>query len=180
VAKAAAPAARVRHRRSAKDPDLPECTSNELDAIVQMLSGSSGPIRLDASRRDGRGVFATAAMGKGDFVCEYRGVVITEDEVLTREEAYERRQWGSFILLFQDEGRWHAVDATAERPEYGLARYINHSAKRANLRLWCVVIGGVPRIALLSKHEIKEGDELLFDYGDREKSVLEQNPWLEQ
>ncbi|KAA0150702.1 hypothetical protein FNF27_03113 [Cafeteria roenbergensis] len=119
-------------------------------------------------------------MSKGQFACEYRGVVLTDDETLTREQAYERRQWGSFILLFQDEGHWHAVDATAERPEYGLARYINHSARRANLRLWCVVVGGVPRISMLAKHDIREGDELLFDYGDREKSVLKHNPWLQQ
>jgi histone-lysine N-methyltransferase SETD8 len=168
-----------RAKRKARDRFLPECTEHETAAVEMMLRCRSGPIRLGSSACDGRGVFAAGAFHKGDFVCEYKGVLLTGDEMVTREAAYGRRHWGSFIMTFQDDRHWHAIDATAERPEYGLARYINHSARRGNLRLCCIVIGGIPRVAMLAKREIRDGEELLFDYGDREQSVLKNNPWLQ-
>jgi hypothetical protein len=167
-----------RSKRRGKDRFLPELTEHEETALHRMLAGETGPIKLGTSHVHGRGVFATADMHKGDFVCEYRGVVITGEEAETRDEAYERRLWGSYILVFKDDGEMHAIDAVAERPEYGLARYINHSSKKPNLRLLCAVVGGVPRVAMLAKEEIFEGQELKFDYGDREKATLEHNPWL--
>lgn len=174
------PARQPRARRKVRDKFLPEGTEHETAAMEMMLQGRSGPIRLGTSARDGRGVFAAGVFHKGDFVCEYRGVLLTGAETMTREEAYERRCWGSFIMTFQEDRHQHAIDATAERPEYGLARYINHSAKRANLRLCCIAIGGIPRVAMMAKTEIRQGQELLFDYGDREQSVLKHNPWLQQ
>lgn len=147
-------------------------------AVRAMLNSEMAPVRLASSERDGRGVFASGNIERGSFVCEYVGVVLDQDEMNRREDAYEWRSWGSYMLAFMHDGSWHAIDATAERPEYGLARYINHSRTRPNIRLVAVDVGGVPRVAMIAKANIEAGDELLFDYGDRGKGVLANNQWL--
>ena len=41
-----------------------------------------------------------------------------------------------------------------------------------------VVVDRVPVIVFIALVEIKVGQEILYDYGERRKAVLEQNPWL--
>ena len=36
----------------------------------------------------------------------------------------------------------------------------------------------VPRMILVAKQAISTGEELVFDYGDRDKEAIESNPWL--
>lgn len=68
-----------------------------------------------------------------------------------------------------------SVDATAESGKLG--RLINHS-RNGNLLTKTVLVDGLPRLALLAKTDIRAGQELLYDYGDRSKEALEHHPWL--
>lgn len=69
----------------------------------------------------------------------------------------------------------YSIDATAETGRLG--RLINHS-RNGNLVTRTILVNGQPRLALLAKVDIKKGEELLYDYGDRSKESLENHPWL--
>lgn len=68
-----------------------------------------------------------------------------------------------------------SVDATAETGKLG--RLVNHS-RNGNLVTRTILVDQKPRLALIAKVDIKKGDELLYDYGDRSKESLEHHPWL--
>ena len=61
-----------------------------------------------------------------------------------------------------------------------ISRYINHSRKHPNLvpRLKTGGPGNIPRIIFKAKVNVEPGVELLFDYGDTRRDVVDANPWL--
>ncbi len=69
-----------------------------------------------------------------------------------------------------------SVDATAESGY--LDRLVNHSIKRPNLMTKIVEIGGTPHLVLVALKDIPVGEELLYDYGDRDAATVALNPWL--
>ncbi len=76
-----------------------------------------------------------------------------------------------------------SIDATADVPNWsGFGRLINHSRSRPNLKPVVIVDTlNVPHIVLYSgKKDIEAGSELLFDYGDRDKTSLQYFPWLKE
>lgn len=48
---------------------------------------------------------------------------------------------------------------------------MNHS-KFGNLRPKVIEVSGLPRVILIAKTDIKKGEELTYDYGDRSKMSL--------
>ncbi|KAI8502852.1 histone-lysine N-methyltransferase [Branchiostoma belcheri] len=68
------------------------------------------------------------------------------------------------------EGKGRGVVATRPfgRAESGrLGRLINHSAKHKNLMTRSISAGGLPRLILVAARDIQPGEELQYDYGDR-------------
>jgi histone-lysine N-methyltransferase SETD8 len=55
---------------------------------------------------------------------------------------------------------------------------VNHSKRVPNVLLKVFIIDGVPRLCLMALRNIDIGEELLYDYGERRKEVLDSNPWL--
>lgn len=68
-----------------------------------------------------------------------------------------------------------SIDATAETGKLG--RLVNHS-RNGNLMTKIVNYKNKPHLILLAKDDIKEGEELTYDYGDRRKEALIHHPWL--
>jgi len=68
-----------------------------------------------------------------------------------------------------------SVDATAESGRLG--RLVNHS-RWGNLHPRTVEVKGRPRLVLVAKQHIPQGEELLYDYGDRSRDALKNHPWL--
>jgi len=128
----------------------------------------------------GRCVFAAGFLPRGAFVAEYAGQLITGTEAAAREAAYRAGAYGSYMFFFEHGGRQHCVDATAERREYGVGRLISHSRRGPNLVPRKVVVDGVPRLALMARRDITYGEELAYDYGERDKAVLEAFSWLQR
>lgn len=69
----------------------------------------------------------------------------------------------------------NSVDATKESDRLG--RLINHS-KNGNCQTKLHDINGIPHLILVASRDIQEGEELLYDYGDRSKASIEAHPWL--
>lgn len=68
-----------------------------------------------------------------------------------------------------------SVDATKETDRLG--RLINHS-KNGNCQTKLHDINGIPHLILVASRDIEEGEELLYDYGDRSKASIAAHPWL--
>lgn len=54
---------------------------------------------------------------------------------------------------------------------------MNHS-RNGNLATRTILLDNVPRLVLIAKEDIKMGQEVLYDYGDRSKESLKHHPWL--
>lgn len=69
----------------------------------------------------------------------------------------------------------YSVDATVDTGRLG--RLVNHS-RNGNLVTRTITVDNKPRLILLAKEDIKKGEELSYDYGDRSKESLLHHPWL--
>ena len=61
-----------------------------------------------------------------------------------------------------------------------LGRLINHSRKNSNCQPKVFVVRDQPRLILVALREIEIGEELLYDYGERRKDIIEAFPWLSE
>lgn len=94
----------------------------------------------------GLGLFAARPFKKGDRIVEYRGRVISKDEEYTSRSKY----------LFEVHSR-KTIDGASRR---NVARYINHSCKPN-----CEPEIEKGRVFIDAVKNIKEGEELAYDYG---------------
>ena len=81
-------------------------------------------------------------------------------------------------MLWLD-GKGKCVDATAPSRHFG--RLINHSCKKKkanNLIPKTITIQGIPHVYFVATKTIDAGTELHWDYGETDKRVIAENPWL--
>ncbi|XP_033106938.1 N-lysine methyltransferase KMT5A-like [Anneissia japonica] len=124
----------------------------------------------------GRGVLATKAFSKGSFIVEYAGDLIDMKQAKIKEAEYLKDpSIGCYMYYFLYKNKHYCVDATAESGRLG--RLINHS-KHGNCCTKLTSIDDRPYLILCASKDIKIGEELLYDYGDRDKQSLEAHPWL--
>uniref|UniRef100_A0A8B9RHR6 [histone H4]-lysine(20) N-methyltransferase n=2 Tax=Astyanax mexicanus TaxID=7994 RepID=A0A8B9RHR6_ASTMX len=124
----------------------------------------------------GRGVFATENFQKGQYVVEYHGDLLLKTDAKKREAVYAQDPTtGCYMYYFQYLSKTYCVDATKETDRMG--RLINHS-KNGNCQTKLHDINGIPHLILVASRDIEEGEELLYDYGDRSKASIAAHPWL--
>ena len=116
--------------------------------------------KLDIRRtgRKGHGLFTKQALKKGQFIIEYIGEVLHEDEYRSRKARYdeEGRRHYYFMTLSSSE----TIDA-AERGNAG--RFLNHSCDpNCETQKW--MVNGELCIGIYALTDIDAGDELTFDY----------------
>lgn len=84
----------------------------------------------------GKGIFAKAPIGIGEYVCEYAGDLLQRDEAKARERAYdeEAREAGRtevmcYMYFFKyNNAEWWYVEARAQkRRESGMVHGASHS-----------------------------------------------------
>lgn len=69
-----------------------------------------------------------------------------------------------------------SIDATTETKRKG--KYANHSKIHPNAITKSIVLEGEPRLYFVATMNIKDGEEILYDYQDRDTSTIRANPWL--
>ncbi|CAG9104333.1 unnamed protein product [Plutella xylostella] len=123
----------------------------------------------------GRGIIATRAFCRGQFVVEYAGELVGLSEARDRELKYAQDpEAGCYMYYFRHGDQQYCIDATAESGRLG--RLVNHS-RNGNLATKALWVDG-PRLVLLAAHDIAAGEELTYDYGDRSRESLRHHPWL--
>ena len=71
-----------------------------------------------------------------------------------------------------------SVDATKETDRLG--RLLNHSKTQSNVSTRVFPVKDTPRLILVANRDVKIGEELLYDYGERSKVAIESYPWLQK
>lgn len=158
-----------------------KCRSNILKEKKQFVeecirTGNEEGLKVENVIGKGRGVIATKLFHRGDFVVEYSGELITTQEAKMRERVYATDEnKGCYMYYFTFRNKQYCVDATAESAKLG--RLVNHS-RQGNLCTKTFVVDNVPHLVLIARRDIKLGEELLYDYGDRSRVSLTLHPWL--
>ncbi|XP_063794204.1 histone-lysine N-methyltransferase EHMT2 isoform X2 [Pseudophryne corroboree] len=135
------------------------CWQTCKNRVVQ--SGIKVRLQLYRTAKMGWGVRALQAISQGTFICEYVGELISDAEADVRED-------DSYLFdLDNKDGEVYCIDARY----YGnVSRFINHLCE-PNLIPVRVFMSHqdlrFPRIAFFSGRDIRAGEELGFDYGDR-------------
>ncbi len=127
----------------------------------------------------GRGVFSTRCFQRGEFVCEYAGEIISYKVAKKREELYAADpSIGCYMYFFEYKSKQYCIDATAETNRLG--RLFNHSKTGGNCHTKLFEMNAKPYLILIASRDIKCGEELTYDYGERNRVAIESHPWLAQ
>ncbi|XP_055019308.1 histone-lysine N-methyltransferase ASH1L-like [Boleophthalmus pectinirostris] len=113
------------------------------------------------SPQKGRGVFTLAPFQQGEFVVEYRGVVIDAAEAEHRRRIYHKDC--AFMFDFKWKRKWWCIDATLE--DNTLGRLVNDDHKTPNCRMKLIEADGKPHLCLFALRDIGQGEEITYDYG---------------
>lgn len=116
--------------------------------------------KLDVLRAGakGFGLFAAQDMKAGQFVIEYLGEVLEEEEYHRRKEYFI--ETGQRHYYFMNIGNGEVIDASRRG---NLGRFINHSCEpNCETQKW--VVHGELAIGLFTLEDIPAGTELTFDY----------------
>ena len=122
-------------------------------------------------------VFETKSKGFGlctqelipafNFVCEYAGEVLTEEEASKRIQHKTLQEMNYMFVLkeFCSSG----VMRTIVDPEMSgnIGRFINHSCEPNLIMVPVRVSRSVPRLALFACRDTRPGEELCYDYSGR-------------
>ncbi|KAF5867879.1 putative set domain-containing protein [Botrytis fragariae] len=111
----------------------------------------------------GFGLFTAEPVKKGDFLSEYTGELISDNETERRGVEYNAK-FMSFLFNLNKE--W-TIDAMRMGNK---TRFINHAESEAdgmNCAARILLVNGEHRIAFRATRDILIGEELLFDYGPK-------------
>ncbi|XP_067416356.1 histone-lysine N-methyltransferase EHMT2 isoform X2 [Emydura macquarii macquarii] len=135
------------------------CWRSCKNRVVQ--SGIKVRLQLYRTAKMGWGVRALQTIPQGTFICEYVGELISDAEADVRED-------DSYLFdLDNKDGEVYCIDARY----YGnVSRFINHLCEPNIIPVRVFMVHQdlrFPRIAFFSSRDIRAGEELGFDYGDR-------------
>lgn len=146
-----------------------ECSDSCQNRLIQ--HGLCVPLEIFVIKGKGLGVRATKVVKRGEFVCEYAGEVISQDEAMRRTEFQHGHFEMNYIISVVE--HFSGADkkvATFVDPKFrgNIGRFLNHSCE-PNLKMFPVRVNStVPHLALFASRMISPGEELSFHYGNAE------------
>lgn len=132
------------------------CPAGPLCGNKRITKKEWKPLSVFDAGLKGRGLMVQQSCQPGDFIVEYVGVAVKKQYL---DGLFSRYKHERMLYIMALDGNVY-IDA---RHRGGIARYINHSCEPN-----CVVhrwkVKGISRAGVFALKEIKEGEELSFDY----------------
>ncbi|KAI4457924.1 histone-lysine n-methyltransferase suv39h [Holotrichia oblita] len=115
----------------------------------------------------GAGLFTTAIIKKGNFVCEYAGEIISSQEANKRFKTQEKQKLMNYIFFVNETFGTNIIKTFVDPSIFGnIGRYINHSCD-PNCEVIPVRVDNViPKLCIFATKDINVDEEITFDYGD--------------
>ncbi|XP_016306167.1 uncharacterized protein LOC107661199 isoform X2 [Sinocyclocheilus anshuiensis] len=156
------------------ESDMSPLISSLKDAMHHVVSKTDKTFKLEVKYINavkGRGLFAKGSICKGDFVVEYRGDIISDAELQRRRKRYHASS-AAFMFEFKWRGKSWCIDASREDGSFG--RIVNDDHRHPNSKMKKIDVNGKPHLCLFALNDIKEAEEITYDYGE------DDYPWRTQ
>jgi hypothetical protein len=115
-------------------------------------------VNVKPSKIHGWGTFTQENIEKNEFVMEYKGELISQEEADRRGIIYDKLNLSYLFNINNDV----VVDATRKGNK---AKYLNHNEKDPNCGTRIVFVNGDHKVGIFALRNIEKGEELTFDYG---------------
>ncbi|KAF4320667.1 hypothetical protein BBO99_00003678 [Phytophthora kernoviae] len=125
---------------------------------VNIMRGCMRKISVSASETHGWGAYSLENVKKGEFIYEYTGSLLSQDEAERRGNVYDKATISFLFDLTEDS----VVDATRKGNK---SKFANHDSVDPKCFARIMLVNGDHRIGIYAKKDIVAGDELFFDYG---------------
>ncbi|KAG7375706.1 Histone-lysine N-methyltransferase ezh1 [Phytophthora pseudosyringae] len=125
---------------------------------VNVIRSNHKRLGMSFSLIHGYGMFAREAISATDFVYEYAGAMLSQDEAERRGLIYDKRETSYLFDLNEDA----VLDALRCGNK---SKFINHEGDTPNCTGKVVSVSGVHHITVWALRDIAVGEELVFDYG---------------
>jgi hypothetical protein len=138
--------------------------------LLSRRKASTSSERFKCGGKKGWGLRLKHPVKKGDFVIEYYGRIVTDDEIA--KNAGKNQYWLSII----EEGSRKEViiDGNIHSNK---AKYINQSCY-PNCKAWVWSVHGKDRVAIVALRSIPAKTEITFDYGWKKTKGVRRTPCL--
>ncbi|XP_016309115.1 uncharacterized protein LOC107663407 isoform X2 [Sinocyclocheilus anshuiensis] len=156
------------------ESDMSSGVSSLKDVMHHIVSKTDKTFKLEVKYINavkGHGLFAKGSICKGEFVVEYRGNIINDAELQSRRKRYHTSS-AAFMFEFKWRGKTWSIDASREDGSFG--RIVNDDHKHPNCEMKKIDVNGKIHLCLFALNDIKEGEEITYDYGG------EDYPWRTQ
>lgn len=115
----------------------------------------------------GAGLFTSAGIRNGNFICEYAGEIISDREASERFRSQEKKNIMNYIFSVRETFGTNVIKTYIDPSVFGnIGRYINHSCDPNSEIIPVRVNSIIPKLGVFAKKDIKMDEEITFDYGD--------------
>ena len=114
------------------------------------------------------GVKASCPILKDELIVVYQGLLIENPQ-----------EYKNYTLFFRYKEKMFGISAEKDvKVPTNLAKLINHSKKNPNIKPIVLEYNNSPIVIFKAMRDIPVNEELLYDYGIRDKLTLQTNKWL--